>query len=252
MSTSSGYIASGLTAAAGGGIANALQISAAQSFSQVSVVANAGDSLKLPACAPGTTFFIRNDGANSLNLFPPTAAGQINAAGAGNALAVANGTTASVVAASNSALGAGGVQFYSYNAAAVAPIVSMPVITYAGGFTLTTGQTGSLIVIPNVATGTINLPAPVPAIAGNYFRAVCSGAVSNANQVIISAQTAGRLYGEVLSNNANPAVISANTSLAFGNGNGAAAIGDSFEFVCDGTNWYVRGLTAVANRVTIA
>lgn len=58
----------GLTAFAGGGQANALQLAA--SFNEVSTVATSGDSVKLPAATPGLSITVKNIGAEALAVFP--------------------------------------------------------------------------------------------------------------------------------------------------------------------------------------
>lgn len=69
-----------LTAHAGGGQANAVQITALQA--RVTVVASAGDSIILPVSQRGYQIAIVNDAAaNACNVFPATGE-QINGAGA--------------------------------------------------------------------------------------------------------------------------------------------------------------------------
>lgn len=78
----------GITAFAGGGIANAYQLKAAANV--VAVVATAGDSVKLPKGVVGRQVSVRNSGANSMNVFPYAATGKIDNQAAGVARAVAN------------------------------------------------------------------------------------------------------------------------------------------------------------------
>jgi hypothetical protein len=77
-----------ITAFAGGGQANATQLSGEVSF--VATVASAGDSVKLPVAALGKRFLVFNQGANSTNIYPTTG-GQIDALGANNPYALAAG-----------------------------------------------------------------------------------------------------------------------------------------------------------------
>lgn len=80
-----------LTAHAGGGQASALQLVAG--INRVTVVATAGDSVKLPlATAGGTCTVINADSTESLNVFPATG-DTINALGANAAFALAAGKT---------------------------------------------------------------------------------------------------------------------------------------------------------------
>ncbi len=59
--------ANNLTAHAGGGQANALALSAA--MNRVTTVATAADSVALPASVAGMEVYVRNDGANAMQVF---------------------------------------------------------------------------------------------------------------------------------------------------------------------------------------
>ena len=96
-----------ITAAAGGGQTNATALVSA--VNRVTVVATAGDSVKLPPCRTGTAsgaaggfpsssvglvmYVINADSADSMDVFPSTG-GSINAIAANSAYAVAAGKTA--------------------------------------------------------------------------------------------------------------------------------------------------------------
>jgi hypothetical protein len=58
----------GITAFATGGATNATQLFTV--INRVTVVANANDSVKLPASIPGMSVTVDNDGSNSLNVYP--------------------------------------------------------------------------------------------------------------------------------------------------------------------------------------
>jgi hypothetical protein len=62
----------GITAHAGGGQADATLLGSGISI--VTTVATAGDSVKLPVNSLGQLFFVRNDTANALAIFPPSGA----------------------------------------------------------------------------------------------------------------------------------------------------------------------------------
>lgn len=62
--------ATGITAFATGGQASATQLT--EEFNEVSTVATAGDSVKLPAAVAGLNCIVFNDGAATLALFPAT------------------------------------------------------------------------------------------------------------------------------------------------------------------------------------
>lgn len=93
-------LALNITAAAGGGQANATPLT--KSNNLVSVVATIADSVALPALSAlmvGVEICVKNSAANSMNVFP--ASGQtINALAANTAVAVAGGAVARFVAAS--------------------------------------------------------------------------------------------------------------------------------------------------------
>ncbi|AIB51786.1 hypothetical protein E24_00084 [Faustovirus] len=78
----------GITAFAGGGQGSATQLTTVTNI--VTTVATIADSIKLPLAADwlGDMIIVKNNGANSLNLFPGTG-DSINALGANNPLAVA-------------------------------------------------------------------------------------------------------------------------------------------------------------------
>lgn len=93
-------VTNAITAAAGGGQANATQLNSA--FNRVTTVATAADSVKLPVCAaqnapngsavgPGGQVWVMNTSANSLNVFPATG-DAINALAANTAIAIATVT----------------------------------------------------------------------------------------------------------------------------------------------------------------
>lgn len=86
--------ATGITAYAGGGQANATVLAAA--FNRVTTVATAADSVKLPVARAGMTIVVKNAGASSMNVFPATG-GTINALSANTAFAVASGAAAMFV-----------------------------------------------------------------------------------------------------------------------------------------------------------
>lgn len=76
----------GITAAAGGGQANATQLQYA--MTRVTTVATIGDSVKLPKAKAGMERIVKNAAANSMNVFPASG-DAINALAADAAYAVA-------------------------------------------------------------------------------------------------------------------------------------------------------------------
>lgn len=63
-------VQAGVTAYAGGGQANAIQIT--KDFVEISTCAASGDSVKLPEASPGLMIIITNHGENSCDVFPNT------------------------------------------------------------------------------------------------------------------------------------------------------------------------------------
>lgn len=93
-------VTNGITAFAGGGQASATLLNSA--FNRVTVVASAGDSVKLPFCGantspngavlgPGTQVWVMNTSANSMNVFPNTG-DAINVLAANTQIAIATVT----------------------------------------------------------------------------------------------------------------------------------------------------------------
>ena len=89
-----------ITAAVGGGQANATQLT--NHVNRVTAVATAADSVKLPQAVAGTLpIYVTNAHAtNSMNVFPSTG-DAINALGANAAFAVAAGVTRVLTCAAN-------------------------------------------------------------------------------------------------------------------------------------------------------
>lgn len=85
----------GLTALAGGAQAGATKLAAvgggAASFTRFTTVATTADSAALPAAAAGLTYFVKNAGAASMNVFPGNGTDIINALAINTAFAVPAG-----------------------------------------------------------------------------------------------------------------------------------------------------------------
>jgi hypothetical protein len=78
--------ATGITAFATGGQANAVALTA--TYNRVTTVGTAADSVRLPVATAGSRVVVFNKGANSLNVFPATG-GIVNALSANAAYALA-------------------------------------------------------------------------------------------------------------------------------------------------------------------
>jgi hypothetical protein len=86
----------GITAHAGGGQGSAVPLTTV--INRVTTVGTAGDSVVMPASAPGMQIMVANAAANSMNVFPASG-DAINALGANAAYALAAGKTATLYCA---------------------------------------------------------------------------------------------------------------------------------------------------------
>lgn len=93
-------------------IATATSIPSGQAFTRVSA-GGANTAVKLPVDKVGAMYIVFNNSGSAKNVYPPNAVSDINGAGAGTAVAVADGDVARFIVSPNSALGAGAVQYYS-------------------------------------------------------------------------------------------------------------------------------------------
>jgi hypothetical protein len=239
------YVKSGVVAHAGGGQANATQILEGQDYTEVATVATAGDSLVLPAVAPcGSVFTVRNSSIRTCDIFPP-ADGNIDDLGVDEAFPLPSGCEVTFTVIPNHNLGALGLQFTSNE---VANVRNVRVYDGVNDVDLLASESGSVVAIPNVAGNTrINLPAPT---AGANFTMVCSGAVSNANHVIIEA-TGAIIRGHIV-DGGGLLTAGGSTTIRLGNATGAMAIGDKFELVSDGTSWFLTAVVANRTHLTLA
>ena len=86
--------ANGITATASGTQTTAYALSA--TYNRVTTVATAGDAVKLPKAVNGSSFYVFNTSANSMNVFPNTG-DAINALSANAAYALAAGKGAEFI-----------------------------------------------------------------------------------------------------------------------------------------------------------
>lgn len=102
LSSGADTVTGGLTAHAGGG--QALATALPSQFNIVTTVATSGDSVILPAVSAGAHCLVRNSGANSTAVWPPTGI-RINA--------LAINTSINVAANSTGYFESDGVQWYT-------------------------------------------------------------------------------------------------------------------------------------------
>lgn len=86
-------VTTGITAYAGGGQANAVELTTR--YNHVGTVATTADSVKLPAAAAGLVRTVVNKGANAMDLFPGSG-DDINGTGVDTAVSVAAGSSVTV------------------------------------------------------------------------------------------------------------------------------------------------------------
>jgi len=79
-----------ITAFAGGGQANAYQLT--KKMNEVTVVAVVNDSIKVGSALVGRVYWITNSGANAMNLYPAVGE-QISGGGANNPVSIAAGVS---------------------------------------------------------------------------------------------------------------------------------------------------------------
>lgn len=120
-----------------------------------------------------------------------------------------------------------------------------PMFTLTGNtnFALTTAMSGSTVITSPNANITLTLP-PQPVSQCNYQ--IITG--SNVNTCNIVSSNGNAIQGCLNSNGAIIAVANANAILV----NTASKLGDSINFVSDGTRWFVRGLAQGAVAYTVS
>lgn len=81
-------VTTGITASTSSDLAGGTELNSRHNV--IATCANAGDSVRLPgSCGKGAEVFVRNNGAASADVFPPTSTATINGGSAGAAVAVA-------------------------------------------------------------------------------------------------------------------------------------------------------------------
>jgi hypothetical protein len=241
--SSSGYVASGLTANANATQTNALQLSGAAYLNQITTCTATNNSCLLPAFpVSGQLCKIRNDGGVSLNVFPqPT--GQINSTATiplNGAFVIPVGGVAEFVATSSFNW------LVSNTCSTSSPSNTTTVPDQAGGagITLTANQSGIVFLAAQTAGASIvNIPAAANN-AGLRYKFIVSGATLGQNLTI--TPVGGAVNGVLLNSlTAGPTAITcatkANVVIA-----GAAAAGTALEMISDGARWIAQGFSSTA------
>lgn len=146
-------------------------------------------------------------------------------------------------------------EFQTMSANASSTTVNAPTGTVAINLSVATttavtaAQSNSIYdIIQNTGVVSVTLPALA---SGLYYKFIVSVA-SIANAVTITAPSAC-IVGTVLSSDGTAvtggAVTTAKTNVVIGT---TAGIGDSYEFTCDGTHYFLKGFTSVHGSVTFS
>lgn len=168
-----GSAITGLTAHAGGGQGSALVLTG--DYNNITVVATAGDSVKLPTPILGSEVIVENNGANDLAVFPVTG-GTINGAAANASLTIPAGgrkifiglsatawTTSKTIAATDGTVALPGLTFNTDSDSGVYRIAANNLGVAVNGAkvldigTTGLGVTGTLTATTSVSAGTIFL-----------------------------------------------------------------------------------------------
>ena len=117
-----------------------------------------------------------------------------------------------------------------------------------GTNTITADESGSVFFLNSVTEFVSTLPAPV---AGMHFTFICTAAPSGASYTITTNASSNIVLGTVHSSDGvdgDSELVGADTVNFV---DGAAKVGDSAEFWCDGTNWFVKCHCDISTGMTI-
>lgn len=231
------------TLATGVVIGTASQISKCQLFTQVTTATTTNNSLNLPINpSPKDVYYVRNDGAVGINVFPGNAGSSINGLGAGNALFVLANQTAQFVCVSNTQASPPVLLWLEFAITGTPRNVAISAVS-----TLSPQQSGCVFSVTTGAGYVINLPA----VANNSGVLYVFHNAANGGKVDITGP-AGTLQGDIVQGpvGAPLSVVVANkTSISFA---AVSAVGDLITCECDGVNWYVQGVSTIAVGVICA
>jgi hypothetical protein len=240
--SSSGYLASGL-AASGVAANTALVLKSGVKYFEVATCTSIADGVMLPAGqASGVEVKIRNSGAYTLSVYPPTG-GTINGYAANVYHSIAPNSCSDIVF--KDALTA-----FTFNN-------NSPYTYDTGGINavLLPQYTGATVLVRQVNANVANtVTLPSPAIPGLFFNIILTTVTVTAarNCAIVSPGGAGTMRGSaMITLAANPVgVLAGGASTQLNFVSNAAAIGDGVYCVSDGTNWNVTAHTSIAGGIT--
>lgn len=116
-----------------------------------------------------------------------------------------------------------------------------------------TAETGEVYFV-DISTYSVSVKLPSP-VAGYYFRFILATASDNeaTNDLIITTGSDSVDMGGSIDAGGTPfEVTNATSKLTLDSSAGAATVGDFIEFHCDGTDWYVTGMTFNASTMAKA
>lgn len=130
--------------------------------------------------------------------------------------------------------------------------VPVPVAeTRTAANTLTQDENGKVIFLNSATEFVTTLPAPA---MGLQFTFIVAAAPVGASYTVVTSGSANIIKGAVYSSDLNSATdadfeTSGGDTVSFVDAKAVA--GDTVEFICDGTNWFVKGFCTVFDAITI-
>jgi len=119
--------------------------------------------------------------------------------------------------------------------------------------TINASDSGRIHFTPQTA-GAANITLTLPAVAaGLHYRFINGAGGALSGSVIIAGAAANLLRGVILQGPINaPLSVSVTNSSNIRFVTAASLQGDFIDLYCDGTNWYVHAMTAIAVAITVA
>lgn len=132
-------------------------------------------------------------------------------------------------------------------------VVTSPLVTDASEVVtatniITAAETGTTFFLNSATEFVCTLPAPA---AGLNFKFIVTAAPSGASYTIVTASSANIIIGSTVTSATGAAdtEISGGDTISFVDG--AAKVGDRVELDCDGTSWFLFGISSIATGITI-
>ena len=130
----------------------------------------------------------------------------------------------------------------------VVSVAATKVLTAAS--TLTAADSGKTLFLGSATDFATTLPAPA---AGLNFRFIVKTLATTTAHTIVTNGGADLIFGQILSSDGLAATLaSAKDTVNLTKGATGGVVGDSIEFLSDGTNWYVKGYATVSAGMTFS